>query len=88
MSNKKKKNGKTVVTTNGIAEVREELQSIGDKANGLFEDNGDLKAAELALKGYNGAINAGKAQLIYKKLTGSPGKIEFFEEQIRFNTVN
>lgn len=74
------KNKKTVVQTEGVTEVREQLQAIGDKANGVYQDTGDLKAAEIALKGYNGAVQAGKAQLIYKKLTGSPGEIDFFEK--------
>lgn len=76
----KSKNQQTVVNTEGVSQVREELQSIGDQANATYKDTGDLKAAEIALKGYNGAVQAGKAQLIYKKLTGKPGEIEFFEK--------
>jgi len=77
---RKQKNGKTIVQTDGISDVRDELQIIADKTAGLYADGNDLKAAELALKAYNGAVSAAKAQLIYKKLTGTPGSITFFEE--------
>lgn len=56
------------------------MQKIGDKTANLYAETSDLKAAEMALKAYNGAISAGKSQLIYKKLTGTPGIIDFFEE--------
>lgn len=68
------------IKTNNINDVREQLQSIGDQTNTLYQSTGDLKAAEIALKSYNGAINAAKTQLIYKKLTGTPGEINFFQE--------
>lgn len=68
---------KTKTTT--VSTVRKQLQKIGDKANDIYKDTEDLRAANTALKAYNGAINASKAQLIYKKMTGKPGQIEFFE---------
>lgn len=68
------------VKTDTVTDVREQLQKIGDKANNLYNDTDDLKAAQTALKAYNGAISAAKAHLIYKKLTGKPGKIDFFEK--------
>jgi succinate dehydrogenase/fumarate reductase flavoprotein subunit len=71
---------KKKITTEKVSDVRKELQSIGDKTAGVFHNTSDLKAAQIALKAYNGAISAAKAQLIYKKLTGSPGSIDFFEE--------
>lgn len=71
---------KKKVRTQTVNDVRQVLQSIGDKTASLYEETDDLKAAQTALKAYNGAVSAAKAQLIYKKLTGRPGQIEFFEE--------
>jgi hypothetical protein len=71
---------KKKVKTETVNDVRRVLQSIGDKTASLYEETDDLKAAQTALKAYNGAVSAAKAQLIYKKLTGRPGQIEFFEE--------
>ena len=68
------------IKTVTVTDVRKELQKIGDKANNLYDSTSDLKAAQIALKAYNGSINAAKAQLIYKKMTGSPGRIAFFEK--------
>jgi hypothetical protein len=72
---------KSIIKTSTVSTVRKELQVIGDKAATLYNDTDDLKAAETALKAYNGAISAAKAHLIYKKLTGKPGQIDFFEEE-------
>ncbi len=66
--------------TNSISEVRYQLLNIADKTAMIFENTDDLKAAELALKSYNGAVNAAKVQLIYKKLTGAPSIIDFLED--------
>lgn len=67
------------VTTN-ICEVRDQLLTIADSTAAVYEATNDLKAAELALKSYNGAVNAAKVQLMYKKLTGAPSMIDFLEE--------
>ncbi|MGK0174072.1 MAG: hypothetical protein ACI9AT_000435 [Ulvibacter sp.] len=61
-------------------DVRENLQDIGDKTKKKYDESGDLKAADLAIKAYGKAVNTAKAQLIYKNQTGSPEKISFFEE--------
>ena len=66
--------------TDSISEVRNQLLNIADKTAMIFENTDDLKAAELALKSYNGAVNAAKVQLIYKKLTGAPSIIDFLED--------
>jgi len=66
--------------TDNVSEVRNQLLNIADKTATIFENTDDLKAAELALKSYNGAVNAAKVQLIYKKLTGAPSMIDFLEE--------
>jgi hypothetical protein len=66
--------------TQTISEVRTQLLNIADSTASVYEETNDLKAAELALKSYNGAVNAAKVQLMYKKLTGAPSMIEFLED--------
>ncbi len=68
------------VKTETISEVRTQLLTIADSTANVYEETNDLKAAELALKSYNGAVNAAKVQLMYKKLTGAPSTIDFLEE--------
>ena len=63
-----------------ISDVRMQLLNIADATAMLYDSTDDLKAAELALKSYNGAVNAAKVQLIYKKLTGAPSMIDFLED--------
>lgn len=65
--------------TESITDVRKALQGIGDSLNGTFESTKDLKAAQGAVSAYSAAINAAKTQLIYKKLTGTPGEIQFLK---------
>jgi len=66
--------------TETISEVRIQLLNIADATATVYENTNDLKAAELALKSYNGAVNAAKVQLMYKKLTGAPSIIDFLED--------
>lgn len=68
------------VKTETISEVRTQLLNIADSTAVVYEETNDLKAAELALKSYNGAVNAAKVQLMYKKLTGAPSMINFLED--------
>jgi hypothetical protein len=68
------------VKTETISEVRTQLLNIADSTATVYEETNDLKAAELALKSYNGAVNAAKVQLMYKKLTGAPSIINFLED--------
>jgi hypothetical protein len=63
-----------------ISDVRMQLLNIADATAMLYDSTDDLKAAELALKSYNGAVNAAKVQLMYKKLTGAPSMIDFLED--------
>jgi len=63
-----------------ISDVRVQLLNIADATAMLYDSTDDLKAAELALKSYNGAVNAAKVQLMYKKLTGAPNMIDFLED--------
>jgi hypothetical protein len=66
--------------TETISEVRTQLLNIADSTAAIYESSNDLKAAELALKSYNGAVNAAKVQIMYKKLTGAPSIINFLED--------
>jgi hypothetical protein len=68
------------VKTETINGVRSQLLNIADSTAVVYEETNDLKAAELALKSYNGAVNAAKVQLMYKKLTGAPSIIDFLED--------
>ena len=69
-----------VTQTVTVTDVRKQLQSIGDKVNDTFEKTEDINVALVAIKAYNGAINAAKTQLIYKKASGMPAKIPFLEK--------
>lgn len=71
---------KTIKTQN-VLDVIDVTRDMGDQLNNMFQKNKDLKVAALALSGYKTAISAAKAQVIYKKLTGSPESIKFFEEK-------
>jgi len=68
------------IKTETISEVRLQLLTIADSTAAVYESTNDLKAAELALKSYNGAVNAAKVQIMYKKLTGAPSMIDFLED--------
>jgi len=67
------------VKTTTVDDVRKMCQSIGDSLSGTYANTGDIKAAAGAISAYGTAIGAVKAQLIYKKMTSSPARIEFFE---------
>ena len=63
-----------------IKEVREELIKIGDEASAKYDSSKDLKAGLLAVRAYGEATRTAVAQVQYKKLTGTPTKVEFLEE--------
>jgi hypothetical protein len=65
------------VQTIKIDDVRKALQDMGDSNASLYNETGDLKVCQTAIKAYNSAINAAKTQIIYKKITGTPGNISF-----------
>jgi hypothetical protein len=69
---------KTIKTAN-VTDVINVTRDMGDQFNNMFQKNKDLKVAALALSGYKTAIAAAKAQIVYKKLTGTPESIAFFE---------
>jgi hypothetical protein len=64
-----------------VDDVRIMCQKIGDKLTKTYNKTADIKAAQAAVSAYATAINAVKAQLIYKKMTSSPSRIEFFETE-------
>lgn len=70
-----KKKTKTVTITDVINVTRD----MGDSLANQYEKTKDLNVAKTSLSAYKTAISGSKAQLIYKKLTGSPGKIDFLE---------
>jgi FtsZ-binding cell division protein ZapB len=67
----------TTVQTINVSDVRKALQNMGDSNATLYNETQDLKVCQTAIKAYNSAINAAKAQLIHKKLTGLPVNIPF-----------
>jgi len=67
------------IKTTTITDVIKVTQNIGDTLATHYEESKDLKVASLSLSAYKTAINGAKAQVIYKKLTGKPGTIPFFE---------
>ena len=69
------------IKTNNVTDIINVTRDMGDQLNNMFQKNKDLKVAALAYQGYKTAINAAKAQIIYKKLTGSPETIAFFEDE-------
>ncbi len=71
---------KVKVSTTKVDSVRKEAQKIGDNLASIFHSTQDIKFAMGALDGYKTAVSAMKAQVIYKKLTGAPSKIDFFED--------
>ena len=66
---------------NNIGKVRRRLTAIGDKAATKFEKTDDLNSGNLAIRAFGGAINAARVQIQYKKLTGTPEKIDFLEDE-------
>ena len=70
---------KVKIKTEGVTDVINVTRDMGDQFNNLYQKNKDLKVAALAYQGYKTAIQAAKAQVIYKKLTGNPASIEFLE---------
>jgi hypothetical protein len=68
------------IKTKNVTHIINNNNNMGDTLKGIFDKTYDIKVAHESINAYRTAINAAKAQLIYKKLTGSPGIIKFFEE--------
>lgn len=69
-----------VIKTVSITDVINVTRDMGDTLNNMFQKTKDLKVAHQSVEAYRTAISGAKAQLIYKKLTGSPESINFFED--------
>ncbi len=65
--------------TRNAEDVIKKSNGIGDQFNNMFQSNKDVKVGLAALAGYKVAVSASKELIKYKKLTGSPETIEFFE---------
>lgn len=74
------KKKKELVKTKNVSGVIKVSQNIGDSLTNEYNETKDLKVALTALSAYKTAINGAKAQVVYKKLTGNPSKIKFFED--------
>lgn len=70
---------KKVVKTMNVSDVISVTQEMGDSLASQYHKTKDLKVASISLSAYKTAINGAKAQVVYKKLTGSPERIKFFE---------
>ena len=68
-----------VTKTDRSKSVRLAIQDMGDSLKTNFDKTADLKTAQAAISAYAAAINIVKTQVMYKRLTGTPGKIDFFE---------
>jgi hypothetical protein len=67
------------IKTMNVTDVISVSQEIGDTLANQYQKTKDLKVAQISLSAYKTAISGAKAQVVYKKLTGSPEKIIFFE---------
>jgi hypothetical protein len=67
--------------TNNVTDVINNNNNMGDTLKSIFDKTLDIKVAHESINAYRTAISAAKAQLIYKKLTGTPGIINFFENK-------
>lgn len=66
--------------TNCISDIINITAEIGDDNANKYEKTGQTKNAVVALDAYKTCISAAKTQLIYKKLTGNPVKIDFLSK--------
>lgn len=67
-------------TATKVKHVIDITRDMGNSLNDMYLETNDLKVAQMSLKAYGTAINAAKAQIVYKKLTGKPTKIAFMED--------
>jgi hypothetical protein len=63
-----------------IKEVRQSLIKVGDSFKETYDSTKDLKQGMLAVRSYANATKTAMVQVHYKRLTGTPVKIEFLEE--------
>jgi type II secretory pathway pseudopilin PulG len=70
---------KKQIKTINVSDVISVTSAMGDSLATQYNKTNDLKVAQIALNAYQTAISGAKAQVIYKKLTGSPQIIKFLE---------
>jgi hypothetical protein len=63
-----------------VKEVSDTLFSMGHKLNDKFDSTDDVRVALAAIAAFNVGIKAQQTQLTYKKMTGTPMKINFLED--------
>ncbi|MGL4977028.1 MAG: hypothetical protein ACRC5G_03350 [Cetobacterium sp.] len=67
------------IKTNKVDSIRKQCQRIGDTLAEKFDDGLDVRVGMAAITSYKAALQAAKSQLIYKKITGNPDIIDFYE---------
>ena len=60
-------------------DVSDTLLDMGYKLSNKFDSTEDIKVAQTAIAAFNVAIKLKQTQVIYKKMTGTPTKIDFLE---------
>jgi hypothetical protein len=78
IANSRKAIAKTA--SKNASDLRDNALSVADSCKDIWDDRQDLKAAQVALKGYSTANSIIKSQLGYKKLSGKPVSIPFLEK--------
>lgn len=61
-------------------EVTDTMLDMGYELNNIFSQTKDIKVAQTAIAAFNTAIKLKQTQVIYKKMTGTPMKIDFLED--------
>lgn len=61
-------------------EVADTLLDMGYILNTKFNETSDIKVAQTAIAAFNTAIKLKQTQVIYKKMTGTPIRIDFLED--------
>ena len=61
-------------------DVSDTLLDMGYKLNDKFNLTENIKVAQTAIAAFNVAIKLKQTQVIYKKMTGTPIKIDFLED--------
>jgi hypothetical protein len=77
---KRKKSLAKKTVTKTASDLRINALQIADGCKDIWDQREDLKAAQVALKGYATANSVTKSQLIYKKMSGKPVNIKFLED--------
>ena len=61
-------------------EIIQVTKNMGDNCAKKFKKSEDLGVAKVGLDAYKTAVRTAKAEIMYKRQTGSPKKIKFFEK--------